>query len=146
MNTTRSQKRPVSSRQNLGTRAVLLQDEPYILEGKDRTTNRSRNHFRAFGIWQMWMVASVMISAGDLAAADDPDRLQPYAANPFYWQYKGHPVLLLGGSDSDARTLSRDRAGYVIKGVTNGKACLPSKPQKRHAAGRAVKGDCNEKN
>lgn len=31
-------------------------------------------------------------------AADD---IQPYAANPFYWQYRGKPVLLLGGSDDD---------------------------------------------
>ncbi len=29
------------------------------------------------------------------------DRIQPYAANPAYWQYRGHPVLLLGGSDED---------------------------------------------
>ena len=26
------------------------------------------------------------------------DRIQPYAKNPFYWQYKGAPVLLIGGS------------------------------------------------
>ena len=31
----------------------------------------------------------------------DPDRLQPYAENPRYWQYKGEPVLLLGGTDMD---------------------------------------------
>ena len=29
------------------------------------------------------------------------DRIQPYAQNPFYWQYKGQPVLLLGGSIED---------------------------------------------
>jgi len=28
-------------------------------------------------------------------------RIQPYAANPFYWQYQGEPVLLLGGSIED---------------------------------------------
>jgi len=27
--------------------------------------------------------------------------IQPYPANPFYWQYKGRPVLLLGGSVED---------------------------------------------
>lgn len=33
---------------------------------------------------------------------DQPnDRIQPYLANPFYWQYKGKPVLLLGGSVED---------------------------------------------
>src|SRR5690606_27596860 len=29
------------------------------------------------------------------------DRIRPYPANPFYWQYKGEPVLLLGGSIED---------------------------------------------
>ncbi|MFC2126326.1 hypothetical protein ACFLU5_16150 [Bacteroidota bacterium] len=27
--------------------------------------------------------------------------LKPYAKNPFYWEYKGEPVMLLGGSDED---------------------------------------------
>ncbi len=29
------------------------------------------------------------------------DRIQPYQSNPFYWQYKGRPILLLGGSVED---------------------------------------------
>ncbi|MBN1670093.1 MAG: hypothetical protein JXR37_03625 [Kiritimatiellae bacterium] len=29
------------------------------------------------------------------------EAIRPYAANPMYWQYKGKPVLLLGGSDRD---------------------------------------------
>ena len=29
------------------------------------------------------------------------DRIRPYKANPRYWQYKGKPVLLLGGSKDD---------------------------------------------
>ncbi|MFQ6131953.1 MAG: hypothetical protein ACE5R4_07960 [Armatimonadota bacterium] len=29
------------------------------------------------------------------------DRIQPCAANPRYWQYRGQPVLLLGGSKDD---------------------------------------------
>jgi len=29
------------------------------------------------------------------------DRIQPYKENPRYWQYKGKPVLLLGGSKTD---------------------------------------------
>lgn len=29
------------------------------------------------------------------------DRIQPYEKNPRYWQYKGKPVLLLGGSRED---------------------------------------------
>ncbi len=29
------------------------------------------------------------------------DRIQPYSQNPRYWQYKGRPVMLLGGSQTD---------------------------------------------
>ncbi len=29
------------------------------------------------------------------------DRIRPYPKNPYYWQYKGKPVLLLGGSWQD---------------------------------------------
>lgn len=29
------------------------------------------------------------------------ERIRPYAANPRYWQYRGQPVLLLGGSKDD---------------------------------------------
>ncbi len=29
------------------------------------------------------------------------DYIQPFSLNPFYWQYKGEPVLLLGGTDQD---------------------------------------------
>ncbi|HEY8503237.1 MAG TPA: hypothetical protein VIL46_01555, partial [Gemmataceae bacterium] len=31
----------------------------------------------------------------------DAEPIRPYAKNPFYWEYKGKPVLLLGGSDDD---------------------------------------------
>ena len=29
------------------------------------------------------------------------DRIKPYAKNPRYWQYRGEPVMLLGGSKTD---------------------------------------------
>ena len=32
---------------------------------------------------------------------NDEDRIRPYSGNPFYWQYKRRPVLLLGGSVED---------------------------------------------
>ncbi len=35
------------------------------------------------------------------APARNGNRIQPYRANPRYWQYKGKPVLLLGGSKTD---------------------------------------------
>jgi hypothetical protein len=31
----------------------------------------------------------------------DENRIRPYEGNPFYWQYRGRPVLLLGGSVED---------------------------------------------
>jgi hypothetical protein len=34
-------------------------------------------------------------------AAHKADHIRPYAGNPYYWQYKGKPVLLLGGSWQD---------------------------------------------
>ncbi len=36
-----------------------------------------------------------------LVQARDADSIRPYAGNPYYWQYKGEPVLLLGGSWQD---------------------------------------------
>jgi hypothetical protein len=45
-------------------------------------------------------IALVFLSAW-VACAADKDRIQPGTSNPSYWQYKGKPVLLLGGSDDD---------------------------------------------
>ncbi len=45
------------------------------------------------------LLASVLLPC--LSVAADDGRIQPYAKNPRYWQYKGEPVLLLGGSDTD---------------------------------------------
>ncbi len=39
--------------------------------------------------------------AGWTYAASDGARIRPYAKNPRYWEYKGKPVLLLGGSKDD---------------------------------------------
>jgi hypothetical protein len=34
-------------------------------------------------------------------AADNPERIRPFEKNPRYWQFKGQPVLLVGGSKDD---------------------------------------------
>ena len=39
--------------------------------------------------------------AATARATDNPDRIRPYEKNPRYWQYKGQPVLLIGGSKDD---------------------------------------------
>ncbi len=44
------------------------------------------------------LIASVWLGA--TASAED-NRIQPYKENPHYWQYKGQPVMLLGGSEDD---------------------------------------------
>ena len=31
----------------------------------------------------------------------DMNGICPYVRNPFYWQYKGEPIVLIGGSDMD---------------------------------------------
>jgi hypothetical protein len=53
-------------------------------------------------------IASVLIFAcqkvpdPESSLSDNQLRIQPYKANPHYWQYKGQPVLLLGGSKDDS--------------------------------------------
>jgi hypothetical protein len=48
------------------------------------------------------LVGLVLVTVAVQAmAADASARVQPYAKNPRYWQYKGQPALLLGGSDDD---------------------------------------------
>lgn len=31
----------------------------------------------------------------------DSEAIRPYTENPMYWQYKGEPVMLIGGTDTD---------------------------------------------
>ena len=45
--------------------------------------------------------AGVAVMCGESEGASASDRIQPYAKNPRYWQYKGKPVMLLGGSKTD---------------------------------------------
>jgi hypothetical protein len=46
-------------------------------------------------------VVLMLCLAATASAADNPDRIRPYEHNPRYWQYRGQPVLLLGGSKDD---------------------------------------------
>ena len=53
------------------------------------------------GAWAVFV--SALHGAEHRSAHDDnADRIRPYAANPGYWQYKGQPVLLLGGTKDDS--------------------------------------------
>ncbi len=42
-----------------------------------------------------------LVKAMAPSAALAKERIRPYKPNPFYWEYDGRPVLLLGGSDED---------------------------------------------
>jgi hypothetical protein len=62
--------------------------------------NSTRQSSRRLGV----VVGCTLLLAwatGAVAAVDEQQRIQPYHENPFYWQYKGKPVVLLGGSDED---------------------------------------------
>jgi hypothetical protein len=43
----------------------------------------------------------ILITITGSLGAYPPTPIQPYAANPWYWEYHGQPILLRGGSDDD---------------------------------------------
>ncbi len=47
-----------------------------------------------------WIVAALLVAGCAVGRADE-GRIRPYEGNPYYWQYRGEPVLLLGGSVND---------------------------------------------
>jgi len=47
-----------------------------------------------------WCLA-LLIAAAEAAPPATGGRIQPWPKNPYYWQFKGKPVLLLGGSVED---------------------------------------------
>jgi hypothetical protein len=54
---------------------------------------------RLLPFWSVLAIAGAFCL--DAFGADDANRIQPWSKNPRYWQYKGQPVLLLGGSKDD---------------------------------------------
>jgi len=48
------------------------------------------------------LTLTIVSVIGSTSAADDANRIRPWSENPRYWQYKGKPVLLLGGSKDDS--------------------------------------------
>ncbi|MHC4433947.1 MAG: hypothetical protein ACYTBS_19065 [Planctomycetota bacterium] len=62
------------------------------------------SHASCIRSWfQFVALIGIVLSYAGLSTANDKnaDRIKPYAENPHYWQYKGKPVMLLGGSDDD---------------------------------------------
>ena len=46
-------------------------------------------------------VLTALFAGAAFAAHADEGRIQPWPENPFFWEYQGEPVLLLGGSRED---------------------------------------------
>jgi len=60
------------------------------------------------------LIMAIAVSWGHGAAqANNADRIQPWSENPRYWQYKGQPVMLLGGSKTDHFFLLDDLKEHV---------------------------------
>ena len=67
-------------------------------------------------IAQFLAVIVVVNSVGvrQLTAQDaNSSRIQPYTANPHCWQFKGKPVMLLGGSKTDHLFLLSDHEAHL---------------------------------
>jgi hypothetical protein len=61
-----------------------------------------RSAVRARRLSAMFVFCALLTSCGgSLAPTPEPDdsRIQPYRGNPFYWQYDGKPIFLIGASD-----------------------------------------------
>lgn len=48
------------------------------------------------------IVSLIVVAASGVPLwSGETDRIRPYEENPYYWQYEGRPVVLLGGSKDD---------------------------------------------
>lgn len=58
---------------------------------------------KATCIWIAILVLHAMLVAGQSGSGAPVDfqGIQPYPENPWYWQYKGEPIILRGGSNDD---------------------------------------------
>jgi hypothetical protein len=77
-------------------RSTQLKGSNMIEESNMRMKNKR--------VWIVGLIAAlamVMSSGSGTAGAEDAERIRPYEANPFYWQYQGKPIVLIGGSDQD---------------------------------------------
>lgn len=57
------------------------------------------NDFKTYLIFGFLLIIS--FHWNPLSAQGKADRIQPYQENSYYWQYKGEPVILLGGTKDD---------------------------------------------
>ena len=75
-------------------------------EGDNRVFKENNQMYRT-GI-VVGLAIAIALSWGDCPArADNSDRIQPWSENPRYWQYKGKPLLLIGGTKDEPLPASR---------------------------------------
>jgi len=92
------------------------------------------------------IAAAVMLLYGSCLAGRNADCIKPYEKNPRYWQYKGKPVLLLGGSKTDHIFLLDDLkehldeiasvGGNYVRNTMSQREGLDLKPYKRLSSGK----------
>lgn len=74
------------------------------------------------------------------ARADDPaDRIQPWTRNPWFWQYRGEPVWLLGGSVKDNLFQIPDLEAHLDLLVSAGGNYIRNTMSDRPASGFEIK-------
>jgi len=95
----------------------------------------------------------ILLMASACHAAEGDGRIQPYEDNPRYWQYRGEPVLLLGGSETDHIFLLDDLEQHlddIARAGGNYVRCTMSQREgldlKPHRRGDDGKFDLNEWN
>lgn len=116
-----------------------------IMKG-NRAMPGHKHHIHRIGL--ILALALAMFPAGGAARADDTGRIQPYSENPTYWQYRGRPVLLLGGSETDSAfqwtgekltdhlNLLQSVGGNVIRNVLSDRRPDSTKPFLRLEGGK----------
>ena len=92
------------------------------------------------------LTAMVLCLCGSCMGARNADCIKPYKKNLGYWQYKGKPVLLLGGSKTDHIFLLDDLKSHLDEMAAAGGNCvrntmsqregLDLKPHKRLSTGK----------
>lgn len=82
----------------------ILKKNVTLMKLKKKKVGSSGNSDIMNGIKTILVFGVLLIisfSWKDLSAQDHEDRIQPYKKNSYYWQYKGDPVILLGGTKDD---------------------------------------------
>jgi len=88
------------------------------------------------GLLRLFVVSTVFaISTGNLHASD---RIAPSESNPFYWQYKGQEILLLGGSADDNLFQLTDLAAHLDEMRSVGANYIRNTMSDRHDRGTEV--------